>query len=243
MACASTVAVVVPSPAISDVLLATSRAIWAPMFSSGSFRSISLATVTPSFVIVGDPNVLSRTPLSVISWPAYLPNRIRSPALTSTGTRLPSSFTLPLPAARTVPCCGFSLAVSGMMMPPMCCSPSSRRWTMMRSCSGLTFMNSTPDRRESAQQPWETDAPPPRRKHVRVSPGRCRISAVLRLRTLPGLRGEHLHRIHLNVVFSCFDEPIAELRIAVVQSRVAGDGDDFDLMAYMCLETAADDVV
>src|SRR5262245_14932735 len=63
MACASTVAVVVPSPAVSEVLLATSRTIWAPMFSSGSLRSISLATVTPSLVIVGDPNFLSRTTL------------------------------------------------------------------------------------------------------------------------------------------------------------------------------------
>src|SRR6266849_5167123 len=63
MACASTVAVVVPSPAVSDVLLATSRTICAPMFSSGSLRSISLATVTPSLVIVGDPNFLSRTTL------------------------------------------------------------------------------------------------------------------------------------------------------------------------------------
>src|SRR5256885_1831622 len=63
MACASTVAVVVPSPAVSDVLLATSRTICAPMFSSGSFRSISFATVTPSLVIVGDPNFLSRTTL------------------------------------------------------------------------------------------------------------------------------------------------------------------------------------
>src|SRR5262245_39877413 len=33
------------------------------MFSSGSFRSISLATVTPSLVMVGDPNFLSRTTL------------------------------------------------------------------------------------------------------------------------------------------------------------------------------------
>ena len=63
MAWASTVAVVVPSPAMSEVLLATSRAICAPMFSSGSFRSISLATVTPSLVIVGDPNPLSRMTL------------------------------------------------------------------------------------------------------------------------------------------------------------------------------------
>jgi len=28
---------------------------------------------------------------------------------------------------------GFSLAVSGMMMPPICYSPSSSRWTMSRS--------------------------------------------------------------------------------------------------------------
>src|SRR3990172_8091417 len=63
MACASRVAVVVPSPAVSDVLLATSRTICAPMFSSGSLRSISLATVTPSFVMVGEPNFLSITTL------------------------------------------------------------------------------------------------------------------------------------------------------------------------------------
>src|ERR1700722_10601388 len=63
MACASTVAVVVPSPAVSDVLLATSRTICAPMFSSGSFRSISFATVTPSLVMVGEPYFLSRTTL------------------------------------------------------------------------------------------------------------------------------------------------------------------------------------
>ena len=33
------------------------------MFSSGSFSSISFATVTPSLVIVGDPNYLSRMTL------------------------------------------------------------------------------------------------------------------------------------------------------------------------------------
>ena len=61
MAWASTVAVVVPSPAISEVLEATSLIIWAPMFSLGSFSSTSLATVTPSLVIVGLPNFLSMT--------------------------------------------------------------------------------------------------------------------------------------------------------------------------------------
>src|SRR6201985_607949 len=63
MACARTVAVVVPSPATSEVLEATSRTICAPMFSSGSFSSISLATVTPSLVIVGEPKVFSITTL------------------------------------------------------------------------------------------------------------------------------------------------------------------------------------
>ena len=52
---------VVPSPATSEVLLATSRTIWAPMFSRGSLSSISFATVTPSLVIKGAPNFLSRT--------------------------------------------------------------------------------------------------------------------------------------------------------------------------------------
>ena len=33
------------------------------MFSNGSLSSISLATVTPSFVIVGDPNFFSSTTL------------------------------------------------------------------------------------------------------------------------------------------------------------------------------------
>src|SRR6266446_5626170 len=63
MACARTVAVVVPSPATSEVLEATSRTIWAPMFSSPSFNSISFATVTPSLVMVGDPNFFSITTL------------------------------------------------------------------------------------------------------------------------------------------------------------------------------------
>src|SRR5881275_1874498 len=59
MACASTVAVVVPSPAMSEVLEATSFTIWAPMFASLSSSSISLATVTPSLVTVGDPQLFS----------------------------------------------------------------------------------------------------------------------------------------------------------------------------------------
>src|SRR5271169_3884948 len=60
---ASTVAVVVPSPAWSLVFEATSRTICAPMFSNLSSSSISLATVTPSLVMRGAPYDLSRMTL------------------------------------------------------------------------------------------------------------------------------------------------------------------------------------
>ena len=57
------VAVVVPSPATSFVFDATSRTIWAPIFSNLSLSSISLATVTPSLVLRGGPNDFSRMTL------------------------------------------------------------------------------------------------------------------------------------------------------------------------------------
>src|SRR6478672_334914 len=63
MAAARTVAVVVPSPASSLVLEATSRSICAPMFSNLSSSSISLATVTPSLVMRGAPKLFSITTL------------------------------------------------------------------------------------------------------------------------------------------------------------------------------------
>ena len=61
IAWASTVAVVVPSPATSLVLVATSFVSWAPRFSNGSSSSTSRATVTPSLVMVGAPHFLSST--------------------------------------------------------------------------------------------------------------------------------------------------------------------------------------
>src|SRR5207249_884865 len=63
MARARTVALVVPSPATSEVFEATSFTIWAPMFSNLSASSISLATVTPSLVTVGAPQDFSSTTL------------------------------------------------------------------------------------------------------------------------------------------------------------------------------------
>src|SRR4051794_39157182 len=63
MAWANTVAVVVPSPAVSEVLEATSFTICAPRFANLSSSSISLATVTPSLVTVGEPQDFSITTL------------------------------------------------------------------------------------------------------------------------------------------------------------------------------------
>ena len=61
MLCAKTQAVVVPSPATSFVLMLTSLIKLAPIFSIGDFKEISFAIVTPSFVIRGVPNFLSKT--------------------------------------------------------------------------------------------------------------------------------------------------------------------------------------
>mmetsp|Transcript_21841 Transcript_21841/g.49382 ORF Transcript_21841/g.49382 Transcript_21841/m.49382 type:complete len:233 (-) Transcript_21841:66-764(-) len=61
IALVSTVAVVVPSPAVSLALLATCRTSWAPMFSKASSNSMLLATVTPSLVILGAPYAWSST--------------------------------------------------------------------------------------------------------------------------------------------------------------------------------------
>ena len=63
MACARTVAVVVPSPASSPVLLATLLTSCAPELRKGSSSSISFATLTPSLVMRGAPNFLSITTL------------------------------------------------------------------------------------------------------------------------------------------------------------------------------------
>ena len=60
---ARTVAVVVPSPATSEVCEETSLTIWAPIFSNLFSSSISLATETPSLVMVGAPKLFSRTTL------------------------------------------------------------------------------------------------------------------------------------------------------------------------------------
>mmetsp|Transcript_5366 Transcript_5366/g.11781 ORF Transcript_5366/g.11781 Transcript_5366/m.11781 type:complete len:232 (-) Transcript_5366:34-729(-) len=73
----STVAVVVPSPAVSLVLAAAWRTSLAPMFSTGSSSSTSLAMVTPSFTILGDPYLDSSTTLRPLG-PMVTPTTVAS---------------------------------------------------------------------------------------------------------------------------------------------------------------------
>src|SRR5262245_37043640 len=99
---ASTVAVVVPSPATSDVFCATSRTICAPMFWYGSSSSISLATLTPSFVTVGEPHFLSSTTL-----------RPRGPSVTFTAfARISTPFMI---SARA---CSLNRSILAAIAPP-----------------------------------------------------------------------------------------------------------------------------
>src|SRR5262249_43029724 len=80
--------------------------------------------------------ISSSSPSILTSVPDHLPNRILSPASPSSGTSLPASSRAPEPTATTSPSWGFSLAVSGMMMPPLVFSSAVRRRTTTRSCSG-----------------------------------------------------------------------------------------------------------
>ena len=64
--------------------------------------------------------------LDLTSVPPYFEYRTSSPLATSSGMRFsPSSSHLPSPTARTLPRCGFSLAVSGRTMPLAVVSSSS----------------------------------------------------------------------------------------------------------------------
>src|ERR1043166_1130998 len=81
--------------------------------------------------------ILYSLPFSLTSVPPYLLMSTRSPFLTSNGTFLPLSSVLPVPSAMMRPSVGFSLAVSGMMMPPFLTSFSSTGSTSTRSPSGF----------------------------------------------------------------------------------------------------------
>src|SRR5438552_15809190 len=75
----------------------------------------------------------------LISVPPYFEISTVSPFFTVHSTFLPLSSIFPVPRATTLPSCGFSFAVSGMMIPPFFTSFSSIGCTSTRSPSGLTL--------------------------------------------------------------------------------------------------------
>gem|GEM_PF-3231731 len=81
-------------------------------------------------------------PSTEISVPAYFPYRTVSPTLTVNG----SSF-LPLPTATTWPFWGFSLAVSGMMIPKDVFSSAAAGSTRTLSARGLMLTFAIRDKR------------------------------------------------------------------------------------------------
>src|SRR5262249_41876391 len=98
---------------------------WASEWESGGSARGAAARVHLLLVLVlstprtsSSRRITYSVPSIFTSVPLYLPTRMRSPFFTSTATRLPSSVRRPGPTATTSPSCGFSLAVSGMMMPP-----------------------------------------------------------------------------------------------------------------------------
>src|SRR5438105_3402909 len=104
-----------------------------------------------SFCLLNDYSMTARTssefrilyslPSILVSVPPYLLTSTRSPFFTSKGSFLPLSSVLPVPSATTTLSIGFSLAVSGMMIPPFLplFSFSSTASTRIRSPTGLTF--------------------------------------------------------------------------------------------------------
>src|SRR5258707_9814319 len=113
IACASTVAVVVPSPAMSLVLEATSRTICAPMFSNLSASSMSLATVTPSLVMRGAPNDLSSTTLRPLGPSVTFTALARISTPRSMGSR---ASTLNLTSLAAIVCCSRGLKLRGLAL-------------------------------------------------------------------------------------------------------------------------------
>src|SRR5882672_3955179 len=83
--------------------------------------------------------ILNSFPSSLISVPPYLATSTRSPFFISKGTFLPLSSVLPVPRATIRLSMGFSLAVSGIIIPPFWSSFSSTASTRIRSPMGLTF--------------------------------------------------------------------------------------------------------
>jgi hypothetical protein len=96
-----------------------------------------LAQYSQDFVLFED-QVLLAVDLDLGAGPLSRSARV-SPAFTVKGPLLPFSSTAAEPTATTSACCGFSFALSGMMIPPTSSRLLLSRCTRILSRSGLTF--------------------------------------------------------------------------------------------------------
>src|SRR5262249_6867021 len=138
-------------------------------WAGGRQATFRLAPAAPSTTpMMSDSFMISSSSPSILtSVPDHLPNRTRSPTLTSIGSSLPVSSRPPGPTAMTSPSIGFSLAVSGMMMPPVVFSSCSTRRITTLSCSGLNFMGCLLDYDDGlAQEERQIVAPKRTVRHV-----------------------------------------------------------------------------
>src|SRR5688500_18443513 len=136
----------------------------------------------------------------------------------------PSSSHFPSPTARTLPRCGFSLAVSGRTMPLAVVSSSSIAFTMRRSPRGLRLMRVTSVR-----------VLEPGTLAVRV-PKAAGFPRPARLRGEPGARAPGCYLI---LGWRVRAHPLADLGGAVRDLREAHDRDQvvhLDLAAVDLLE-------
>src|SRR5258708_17883371 len=94
------------------------------------YAAFFLATGSSSTPMMSDSFMIRRSLPSILtSVPDHLPNSTRSPTFRSMGMSLPASSRPPGPTAVISPWEGFSLAVSGMMIPPAGFSSASMRLT------------------------------------------------------------------------------------------------------------------
>src|SRR5438094_3898494 len=83
--------------------------------------------------------IMSSSPSSLISVPAYDAKMTSSPFLTFQAARSPESRRLPSPRARILPRLGFSLAVSGRTIPDLVLDSASTRLTRILSPRGRSL--------------------------------------------------------------------------------------------------------
>src|SRR5271165_4016182 len=239
IACAMTVAVVVPSPAMLLCFEATSRTICAPMFSNLSASSISLATVTPSLLTRGAPHDFSITTLRPLGPSVTLTALARTSMPRSMRSRascenLTSLAAMTIPPVRDLFLMATRPAPLGLSMGPA--SPRVIHNPPVRACN-LHFRARAPRSRRGREAHRRIDDRAARRGHEFVA-GDVDLQVVDalaaapadRLADLVGAVGDHAEAFGVHVLLSLVGEASGDhLRSGRAVAR-AGEMAVFDLL-------------